>query len=90
MARAIVHSLEFIQSHQPPEILEQLPAAYRTNSETDLASMRAFAPLFSTDGRLAPETANVVKRVLSVSLEKVRDANIDLAQTYTNEFLPVK
>jgi NitT/TauT family transport system substrate-binding protein len=90
MARAIVHSLEFIQSHQPAEILDQLPAAYRTDSETDLASMRAFAPLFSTDGRMAPETATLVKQVLSVSLENVRAANIDLTQTYTNELLPVK
>jgi len=90
LARAIVRSLEYIHAHQPAEILEQLPAAYHTDPDVDLASMRAFAPLFSTDGRMAAETADVVKRVLSVSLEAVRTANIDLGRTYTNTFLPVK
>jgi hypothetical protein len=52
--------------------------------------MRAFAPLFSADGRMAADTADSVKRVLSVSLENVRAANLDLTQTYTNSFLPVK
>lgn len=90
LARAIVRSLQYIESHQPAEILDHLPAAYRTDPETDLACMRAFAPLFSPDGRMDAETANGVKRVLSVSLENVRTANIDLAQTYTNSFLPAK
>lgn len=90
IARAIVRSLQFIQSHRPAEILEQLPAAYRTDHDTDLACMTAFAPLFSADGRMAAETADGVKRVLSVSLKNVRTANIDLGQTYTNHFLPAK
>jgi NitT/TauT family transport system substrate-binding protein len=90
VARAIVRSLHYIQSHQPAEILEQLPAAYRSDPDTDLASMRAFAPLFSADGRMVAETAGVVNRVLSVSLENVRDAKIDLGLTYTNSFLPAK
>ena len=89
VARAIVGSLQFIQSHEPEEILEQLPAAYRTDRDTDLAAMRAFVPLFSPDGRMAAGTAEVVQRVLSTSIESVRNATIDLAQTYTNEFLPV-
>ena len=50
--------------------------------------VRAFAPLFSADGRMDAELANGVKRVLSVSLENVRAANLDLAQTYTDSFLP--
>jgi NitT/TauT family transport system substrate-binding protein len=90
LARAIVRSLQYIESHQPAEILERLPAAYRTDPDTDLACMKAFAPLFSADGRIDASTADGVKRVLSVSLENVRVANIDLAQTYTNSFLPAK
>jgi NitT/TauT family transport system substrate-binding protein len=90
LARAIVRSLQYIESHQPAEILDHLPAAYRTDPDTDLACMRAFAPLFSADGRLDAETADGVKRVLSVSLENVRVAKMDLAQTYTNSFLPAK
>ena len=90
LARAIVRSLRYIESHQPTELLERLPAAYRTDPDIDLACMKAFAPLFSADGRLDARTADGVKRVLSVSLENVRVANIDLAQTYTNRLLPAK
>jgi hypothetical protein len=43
--------------------------------------------MLSEDGRLTPESAAIVKKVLSVSLEKVRSANIDLSKTYTNEFV---
>ena len=90
LARAIVRSLQYIQSHQPAEILDQLPAAYHTDPDTDLATMRAFAPLYSPDGRMVAETADVVKRVISVSLETVRVAEIDLGRTYTNNLLPVQ
>jgi NitT/TauT family transport system substrate-binding protein len=88
MARAIVRSLQYIQSHPPADILDQLPAVYRTDRETDLATMRAFRPLFSTDGRMVSGTADIVRRVLSISLERVRTATIDLEQTYTNTLLP--
>jgi NitT/TauT family transport system substrate-binding protein len=90
LARAIVRSLQYIGAHQAPEILDKLPAAYRTDPVTDLACMRAFAPLFSADGRMAADTADGVKRVLSVSLESVRAVNLDLTRTYTNRFLPLK
>jgi hypothetical protein len=40
---------------------------------------------------MTPESAAAVRKVLSVSLEDVRTANIDLDKTYTNEFLaPIK
>ena len=88
MARAIVRSLHYIQAHQPDEILQQLPAMYRTDPETDLATMRAFKPLFSIDGRMVAETANVVRRVLAISLGDVRGSQLDLQRTYTNALLP--
>src|SRR5262245_5547574 len=89
LARAIVRGLQYIESHQPAEILDQLPAAYRTDRDTDLATMRAFRPLFSRDGRMVSETAGVVRRVLSISLDNVRTADIDLDRTYTNKLLPL-
>src|SRR5262249_55212933 len=88
LARAIVRSLQFIQSHEAAEILEQLPAIYRTDPATDLATMRAFTPLFSIDGRMVAGTADTVRRVLAISLEDVRGASIDLQRTYTNTLLP--
>jgi len=90
LARAIVRGLQFIQSHQPAEILDRLPAEYHTDPDTDLATMRAFKPLFSVDGRMVAATADTVRRVLSTSLENVRDAQLDLQRTYTNDLLPAR
>ena len=36
---------------------------------------------------MAPDGPEAVKKVLSVSIEKVRNGNIDTASTYTNEFV---
>ena len=36
---------------------------------------------------MAPDGPEAVKRVLSISLEKVRSGNIDTAGAYTNEFV---
>ena len=90
LARAIVRGLQFIQSHQPAEILDRLPAQYHTAPDIDLATMRAFKPLYSADGRMVAETADTVRRVLSTSLENVRDAKLDLDRTYTNDLLPAR
>ena len=88
MVRAILRTLDWIHSHTPDQIRRKLPAAYLTDEATDLASLRLFLPLFSRDGRMNGASAAAVQRVLAVSVEKVRDARIDLEQTYTNEFLP--
>jgi hypothetical protein len=85
-----VRGLQFIQSHEPAEILDRLPVEYHTDPDIDLATMRAFKPLFSVDGRLVAETAQTVRRVLSTSLENVRDSQLDLQRTYTNDLLPAR
>ena len=43
--------------------------------------------ILSPDGVMAADGPEAVKKVLSVSLEKVRAANVDTASTYTNEFV---
>jgi NitT/TauT family transport system substrate-binding protein len=87
MARAITKTLVWLHEHTAEEVLAKLPPQARTSDETDLASLKLFLPLFSRDGRMNGTTAPAVRRVLAVSLERVRTAAIDLVQTYTNEFL---
>ena len=43
--------------------------------------------MYSQDGVMRADAAEAVKRVLSVSLDKVRKAGVDTAKTYTNEFV---
>jgi NitT/TauT family transport system substrate-binding protein len=90
MARAILRALDWIHGHSPDQIRRKMPADYLTDEATDLASLRLFLPLFSRDGRMNATSASAVQRVLAVSVDKVRDARIDLEQTYTNDFLPAR
>jgi NitT/TauT family transport system substrate-binding protein len=88
LASAITRTLEWMRSHSPEEIRAKMPESFRTqDAAADIEGLQSLKAMLSEDGRFTPESAEAVKRVLSVSLEKVRSANIDLAKTYTNEFL---
>jgi NitT/TauT family transport system substrate-binding protein len=43
--------------------------------------------MFSPDGRMPSEGTEVVRTLLAGSMEKVRNAAIDLSKTYTNAFI---
>ncbi len=86
LARAITKTLEWMRTKRPEEIREKMPAAFRSeDAATDIQSLRFMQAMLSPDGRLTPESAAAVQKVLSVSLPEVRSA--DLSKTYTNEFV---
>jgi NitT/TauT family transport system substrate-binding protein len=77
-----------MRSKTPQEIRAKMPAAFRTDDEAaDLEGLQSLKAMLSEDGKLSPESAAIVKQVLGVSLEKVRNAPIDVSKTFTNEFL---
>lgn len=89
MASAVLKSLAWIREHSPEEILAQVPAEFRVgDSAAELEAIRLAKPLYSLDGRIEASSAQAVRGVLAESLDRVRDANIDLSKTYTNEYLP--
>jgi NitT/TauT family transport system substrate-binding protein len=89
MTRAVLHSLTWIREHSAEEILARVPAEFRVGDPAaELAAIRMAKPMYSLDGRIRPESAEAVRKVLAGSIVKVRDAKIDLSRTYTNEFLP--
>jgi NitT/TauT family transport system substrate-binding protein len=88
LARAITRTLAWMRSHSPEEIRAKMPPAFRTeDASTDLDGLQSLKGMLSEDGRMTAESAEAVRKVLAGSLENVRSANIDLARTYTNEFL---
>lgn len=88
LARAITRTLKWIQEHSPEDIAAKMPATYRGDDPAIyIEALRHTMPTFSTDGMMPAEGAEAVKKVLSLSVEKVRDANVDTTKTYTNEFL---
>ena len=77
-----------MQTHAPEEIAAKTPAGFRGDDRTlYLDALKSSMPMFSPDGRMPADGAGAVRRLLAASIEKVRNANIDLTKTYTNEFV---
>ena len=88
LARAITNTLSWMHSHSAEEVRAKMPAAFRTeDAATDIQGLNSLKAMLSEDGSMSPESAEAVRKVLAVSLPKVRDANIDLTKTYTNELV---
>ena len=90
LARAVNRTVRWMQQQTPASVVQQIPARFRGDPDIDLAAVTTVLPMFSEDGRMPAEGAEAVKRVVSVSLESVRMGRFDLAQTYTNEFVPTR
>jgi len=91
MTRAILRSFTWIRAHSAEEILAQVPAEFHVGDPAaELAAIRLAQPMYSVDGRISAVSAEAVRRVLASSLDRVRDAKIDLAKTYSNEYLPAQ
>jgi NitT/TauT family transport system substrate-binding protein len=80
MVRATLRSLAWIREHSAEEILARLPKENQVGDPAaEIAAIKMAKPMYSIDGRISPESAEAVRRV--------RGENVDLAKTYTNEFL---
>ena len=91
MAAAIVRTLQWIHSHSPEQVREKLPDASRTQDvQSDLEALRIAIPFFSSDGVISPESAQVAREAAEATVAKIRNADIDLAKTYTNDLVREK
>ena len=88
LARAITKTLAWMQAHSPQEIAARTPKAFRGEDDAlYVEALQASMPMFSPDGMMAAEGAAQVRAQLAGSMDKVRGATIDIAKTYTNEFV---
>jgi NitT/TauT family transport system substrate-binding protein len=88
LARAITKTLAWMQAHSPQEIAARTPKPLRGEDEAlYVEALKASLPMFSPDGVMAAEGAAEVRTLLAESMDKVRNAAIDIAKTYTNEFV---
>lgn len=89
IARAEVRALGWIRDHSAENILARVPAEFRVGDRVaELDAIRLAKRMYSPDGRIKPESAEAVRRVLAESLEPVRRAKVDLERTYTNAYVP--
>jgi NitT/TauT family transport system substrate-binding protein len=88
LAHAVNRTVEWMRTHPPAEIRQKTPPQFRdADEQSDLEGLRFAQTMLSPDGRLTQESAEAVRKVLSVSLDSVRTATIHLDRTYTNEFV---
>jgi NitT/TauT family transport system substrate-binding protein len=88
VARAVLRSLAWIRERSAEEILARLPADSRAaDAAAEIEAIRLAKPMYSIDGRIREESAEAVRRVLAQALPRVRDAKIDLSNTFTNTFV---
>jgi NitT/TauT family transport system substrate-binding protein len=90
LANALVKTLQWIHSHSPDQIAQQMPTEYAGNDPTlYVKAIGDTIGMFNTDGRMKPDGA---RNVLAVQSQfnpdvKGKQDGIDLAKTYTNEFV---
>jgi NitT/TauT family transport system substrate-binding protein len=88
LAQSVLRAMRWMSEHSPEEIRDKMPAQYRAADQAaDVDALREIIPMLSPDGRLSDFGAEVVRTTLAASSEKVRNASIDLTQTYTSEFI---
>jgi NitT/TauT family transport system substrate-binding protein len=88
LTNALRRTLEWIAAHSPEEIREKLPESLRSqDAAVDLKIIEWGRQKYSHDGAMPEGGPEAMKRYLDATIDKVRDTKIDLAQTWTNEYL---
>lgn len=90
LTRVLRRTLEWVETHTPEEIRGKLPEGFRSPDEAmDLKIIDWGRKKYNRDGAMPLGGPEAMKRHLDATIDKVREAKIDLAATWTNGFLPV-
>ncbi|MEO7242061.1 MAG: ABC transporter substrate-binding protein [Variovorax sp.] len=87
LANAIVHSLKWLQTAGPGDIIKTVPEAYLLGDRAlYLASFDKVREAIAIDGLIPPDGPKTALAAIASFDDSVKADKIDLAQTYTNEF----
>ena len=88
LAKAIVRTLDWMQTHTPEQIAEKTPPEFRGEDQSlYVDALKNTMAMFSPDGVMAADGAEAVHTLLAQTMDKVRSTTIDMSKTYTNEFI---
>jgi NitT/TauT family transport system substrate-binding protein len=88
LVNALMKALAYIQSHTAAEIAAQLPARFYTcDRATYVKALSHSKAIFIPDGRMPAGGPAHVLKLLSRTEKSLQGKNIDLASTYTLEFV---
>ncbi|WP_321917836.1 MULTISPECIES: ABC transporter substrate-binding protein [unclassified Paraburkholderia] len=89
LARAFSRTLNFIATHSADEIAAKMPKDYYgNNKDLYVSALKSSLPMFTKDGRMPADGPDTVLKVLAAFNPSVKGKHIDLAKTYSNDYLP--
>jgi len=88
LVNAFVKALRYIDAHSAEEIAASLPAdVVGGDRRAYVSALAATKSVFIPDGVMPPDGPPTVLKVLNVASQAVRGKAVDLARTYTNDFV---
>jgi NitT/TauT family transport system substrate-binding protein len=88
LANALVKTLKWMSTHSASEIAAKMPADYSQGNKTLYAeAIKSTLPMFTKDGVMPADGPQTVEKVLKAFNPNVKNATVDLAKTYTTEFV---
>ncbi|WP_407945943.1 ABC transporter substrate-binding protein [Paraburkholderia domus] len=90
LAHAFVRTMQFIHTHSAEEIAAKMPDDYQKDKPLYVSALKASLPMFTKDGKMPADGPETVLKVLSAFNPSVKGKHIELAKTYTNEFIGSK
>ena len=88
LANAFVKTLKFIDTHSAAEITEKMPKSYyQADKEAYIKALADGKAMFTVDGVMPQGGPETVYAVLSEFSPNVKGKKVDLAKTYTTEFV---
>lgn len=88
LASAFVKTLKWMSTHSANEIAAKMPADYSQGNRTLYASaVKSTLPMFTTDGVMPEGGPETVEKVLKAFNPNIKNATIDLGETFTTEFV---
>ncbi|MFE1861090.1 ABC transporter substrate-binding protein [Streptomyces anandii] len=88
LANAFVKTLKWMSTHSATEIADKMPADYsQGNKFLYAAAIKSTLPMFTEDGVMPKNGPETVEKVLKAFNPSIKNAKVDLAKTYTTEFV---
>jgi NitT/TauT family transport system substrate-binding protein len=88
LANAFVKTLRFIKEHSPEDIASKMPADfYVGDKDAYIKALGSSKAMFTADGVMPAGGPETVLQVLSAFSPNLKGKKIDLAKTYTTEFV---
>ena len=88
LADSITCALDYISAHSASEIADQMPPQFAgEDRDIYVGAIEALKDAYNPTGEIDPEGAEAVRDVLAQSQPEIAQAEVDVAETFTNSYV---